>query len=145
MEGPGRREDENPRSMVLLVRYQGHSILLTGDLEVIGQAMVTGRPIPPVDVMLAPHHGGKSANIIPGSGGAPLPARIVDWAKPKLVVSSQRPGPTDHLTAAYRGVGAVVWDTPTAGAVTIRCHATGAVAEAFRSREVRVVGRGEQR
>ena len=65
MEGPGRPQDENPRSMVLLVRHRGHSILLTGDLETIGQAMVTERPIPPVDVMLAPHHGGKSANIYP--------------------------------------------------------------------------------
>jgi len=143
VEGPGRREDENPRSMVLLVKHKQHAILLTGDLEQIGQAMVTQRPIPPVDVMLAPHHGGKSANIIPGPGGTQLPARIVDWAKPKLVVSSQRPGPTDHLAAAYRGVGGVVWDTPTAGAVIVHSHATGVVAEAFKSGEVRVVARGK--
>lgn len=143
MEGPGRPEDENPRSMVILVRYHDHSILLTGDLEVLGQAMVVERPIPPVDVMLAPHHGGKSANVMPGPNGTQLPARIVEWAKPKLVVSSQRPGLTDHLTAAYRGVGAVVWETPTSGAVTIRCHSTGMVAEAFRSGDVRVMARGK--
>ena len=124
------------------MHYRGHSVLLTGDLEVIGQAMVTERPIPPVDVMLAAHHGGKSANVIRGPGGTQLPARIVEWAKPKLVVSSQRAGPTDHLAAAYRGVGATVWDTPTSGAVTVRVHATGVVAESFRSGEVRVVSRG---
>jgi competence protein ComEC len=65
------------------------------------------------------------------------------WARPKLVVSSQRPGSIDYLAAAYGGVGAVVWDTPTAGAVTVRCHNDGMVAEAFRSGEVRVVARGQ--
>ena len=68
---------------------------------------------------------------------------IVTWAKPRFVVSSQRPGPTDHLAAAYGGIGATVWDTPTSGAVTVRCHATGVVAEAFKSGEVRVVSRGK--
>jgi competence protein ComEC len=143
MEGPGRREDENPRSMVLLVRYKSHSVLLTGDLESIGQAVVVERPIPPVDVMLAPHHGGRSANAIAGPGGVRVPARIVAWARPKLVVSSQRPGPTEHLTSVYGGIGATVWDTPTSGAVTVRCHATGVIAEAFRSGEVRVVSKGK--
>jgi len=144
MEGPGRPEDENPRSMVLLLRHGERTVLLTGDLEGEGQALVRERPIAPVDVMLAPHHGGKSANaVVPGPGGTKLPGFMAGWAKPKLVVSSQRPGPTDHLAAAYGGVGAVVWDTPTAGAVTVRCHNDGMVAEAFRSGEVRVVARGK--
>jgi competence protein ComEC len=143
MEGPGRPEDENPRSMVLLLRHSERTILLTGDLEGEGQALVRERPIQPVDVMLAPHHGGKSANAaFPGPGGTRLPGLMAAWAKPKLVVSSQRPGPTDHLAAAYGGVGAVVWDTPAAGAVTVRCRDGAMVAEAFRSGEVRVVARG---
>jgi competence protein ComEC len=144
MEGPGRPEDENPRSMVLLFRYGERTILLTGDLEGEGQGMVREQPIPPVDVMLAPHHGGKSANAaLPGPGGATLPGLMAAWARPKLVVSSQRPGSIDYLAAAYGGVGAEVWDTPTAGAVTVRCHNDGMVAEAFRSGEVRVVARGQ--
>ena len=99
--------------------------------------------MPPVEVMLAPHHGGKSANSPRYTAkGDPLPGLMAEWARPKLVVSSQRPGPTDHLAAAYHGVGATVWDTPTAGAVTVRCHATGVIAEAFRSGEVKVLGRG---
>jgi competence protein ComEC len=144
MEGPGRPEDENPRSLVLLLRYGERTILLTGDLEGEGQAMVRERPLQPVDVMLAPHHGGKSANAaFPGPGGTKLPGLMAAWARPKLVVSSQRPGPVDHLTAAYGGVGAVVWDTPAAGAVTVRCRDGAMVAEAFRSGEVRVVARGK--
>jgi competence protein ComEC len=144
MEGPGRAEDENPRSMVLLLRCGERAILLTGDLEGEGQGMVRERPIAPVDVMLAPHHGGKSANAsLPGPGGATLPGLMAVWARPKLVVSSQRPGPVDHLATAYGGVGAAVWDTPTAGAVTVRCLGESMVAEAFRSGEVRVVARGK--
>ena len=60
------------------------------------------------------------------------------------MVSSQRVGtPTDHLRASYSGVGGTVWDTPTAGAVTVRSHATGVIAEAFRTGEVRVLTRGK--
>ncbi len=142
MEGPPG--NENTRSMVLLVRHGGHTILLTGDLEGEGQAMVRLRPVPPVDVMLAPHHGGKTANAaLPGPAGTRLPGAMAEWARPKLVISSQRPGPTDHLATAYGSVGATVWDTPTAGAVTVRLHSTGVIAEAFRSGEVRVVARGK--
>ena len=66
------------------------------------------------------------------------------WARPKLVVSSQRVGSaTDHLHLSYGAAGGVVWDTPTAGAVTVRSHATGVVAEAYRTREVKVVTRGK--
>ena len=136
-------ENENVRSMVLLVRYGSHAVLLTGDLEGEGQRMVRAKLIPPVDVMLAPHHGGKTANAaLPGPDGTKLPGLMAAWAKPKLVVSSQRPGPTDHLTAAYGGVGATVWDTPTSGAVTLRCHSTGMTAEAFRSGRLKVVSHG---
>jgi competence protein ComEC len=141
VEGPAG--PENVRSMVLLVRVGPNTLLLTGDLEADGQRLVRERPIPPVDVMLAPHHGGKSANSPRWSAsGDPLPGQMAEWARPKLVISSQRPGPTDHLAAAYGGVGATVWDTPTAGAVTVRCHATGVIAEAFRTGEVKVIRSG---
>ncbi|MBA4191196.1 MAG: hypothetical protein C0467_24715 [Planctomycetaceae bacterium] len=126
--------NENTRSLVLLVRSGTHTVLLTGDLEGAGQAKVLERPVPPVDVMLAPHHGAKSAHV-------PLPSLMATWAKPKFVISSQRPGPTDHLVKAY--AGATVWDTPTAGAVTVRCHSTGVIAESFRDGELFVVKRGK--
>ncbi len=127
---------ENVRSMVLHLRYQGHGILLTGDLEGIGQEMVRRQPIEPVAVMMAPHHGGKSAN-------APLPdaahptSWLARWAQPRLVVSPQRPSPTSHLRAAYPY--SIVWDTASRGAITVRVHASGVVAEAFRTGERLVV------
>lgn len=136
--------NENVRSLVLLVRHAGHTILLTGDLEGVGQDRVRERPIAPVDVMLAPHHGGATANpFARDADGTVRPGRMAAWARPRLVVSSQRPGKTDHLTAGYGAVGATVWDTPTSGAVTVRSHATGLTAEAFRSGELRVVRRGK--
>ncbi|MBN9118598.1 MAG: ComEC/Rec2 family competence protein [Planctomycetes bacterium] len=139
----GPAGSENARSLVLLVRHDGHTVLLTGDLEGEGQALATARPVAPVDVLLSPHHGSKNANAPRGSPERPEPGVVAAWARPKLVVSSQRAGtPTEHLRAGYGAAGAAVWDTPTAGAVTVRCHSTGVIAEAFRTGEVRVIARG---
>ena len=138
-----REANENSRSLVLLVRHEGHTILLTGDLEGEGQRLATAKPVASVDVMLAPHHGAKNANAPKGTQENPEPGVMALWARPKLVVSSQRIGPTDHLNASYSGVGATVWDTPTAGAVTVRSHSTGVVVEAFRGGEIRVLTRGK--
>lgn len=140
----GPEGNENAHSLVLLMRHAGHTVLLTGDLEGEGQTLVTARPIAPVDVMLAPHHGAKNANAPRGIAEKPEPGAMAAWVRPKLVVSSQRGGTeTSHLHAGYGAVGASVWDTPTAGAVTVRSHATGVAAEAFRTREVKVVTRGK--
>ncbi len=136
--------NENTRSLVLLMRHAGHTFLLTGDLEGEGQSLVVAQPISLVDVMLAPHHGAKNANAPRGTAEKPEPGAMATWARPKLVVSSQRAGSaTEHLHASYGAVGATVWDTPTAGAVTVRSHATGVIAEAFRTREMQGVTRGK--
>jgi competence protein ComEC len=136
--------NENARSLVLLMRHEGHTVLLTGDLEGEGQRLATSAPVAPVDVMLAPHHGAKNANAPLGSAERPEPGVMAAWARPKLVVSSQRAGTaTAHLHASYGAAGATVWDTPTAGAVTVRSHSSGLVAEAFRTGELRVVRRGK--
>ena len=126
--------NENSRSLVLLVSHAGQSILLTGDLEGMGQSLVTSRTPPAVDVMLAPHHGSPAAN---------SPA-LAAWARPRLVVSSNKPRSMEPLRKSYGPVGAAVWDTATAGAVTLRSHRSGLTAEAFRTGERLVVKRGEK-
>src|SRR5207249_5888803 len=69
---------ENFRSLVLLIRHAGHTILLTGDLEGAGLEQVLKlRPVP-VDVLMAPHHGNEAAT---------LP--LAEWARPRVVVSCQ--------------------------------------------------------
>ncbi len=74
---------DNARSLVLDVAFAGRHLLLTGDLEQLGldELVAHPPPQPPPDVFLAPHHGGKSAN----------PEWLYQWAKPRLVVVSQRP------------------------------------------------------
>lgn len=134
--------NENARSLVLLVRHAGHTVLLTGDLEGPGQVEALKQPVPPVDVMLAPHHGAVGANARRGGEGRFAPGPIAAWARPRLVVSSQEPRGTEHLRAAYGQNGGTVWDTASVGSVTVRSHASGLVAEAFRTGEVRVIRRG---
>ena len=88
---------DNARSLVLDVAYGGRHLLLTGDLDQPGLVELVGQTQPePIDLMLAPHHGGKSAN----------PSWLYSWARPRAVVVSQRPsvsGTTDALTPLERG------------------------------------------
>lgn len=83
---------DNARSIVLDVESAGRHLLLTGDLELEGMSRLLGRPAFPVDAILSPHHGGRSAN----------PESLYTWARPSLVVVSQRPpavGTRDPLEA----------------------------------------------
>jgi competence protein ComEC len=122
---------ENERSLVLAVHHAGHTVLLTGDLEKAGTARVVGLPPRPVDVMMAPHHGSRAA----------LTRELLDWGRPRFVVVSRGAergntvGPADTRPAT-------LWDTWNAGAVTIRSHSTGVIAEAFRTGDRLVVTRG---
>ncbi|HEY3787503.1 MAG TPA: DNA internalization-related competence protein ComEC/Rec2, partial [Urbifossiella sp.] len=134
---------ENTRSLVLLIRHADRTFLLTGDLEGAGQDEALRQPIPPIDVMLSPHHGAVAANARKESAGRFSPGPIAAWAKPRLVVSCQEPRDTAHLRAAYGPNGGTVWDTATVGAVIVRCHATGLVAETFRTGEQQVIRRGK--
>lgn len=119
---------ENERSMVLRVTHAGHVIMLTGDLEKAGTAALLSQPPRPCDVMLAPHHGSRAA----------LPPALLAWATPKLVVASRGPPLGRPLETAT----VPVWTTHEVGAVTVRSHAGGLTAEAFRTGELRVVQRG---
>ncbi|WP_158633533.1 ComEC/Rec2 family competence protein [Tautonia sociabilis] len=103
---------DNDRSLVLDLDRGGRHLLLTGDLDGAGLAELVSRPRRPVDVLLAPHHGGRSAN----------PAWLYDWADPALVVVSQR-APRAGTSDALRPVaeaGVAVRRTWEDGAVLVR-------------------------
>jgi competence protein ComEC len=90
---------DNARSLVLDIASAGHHLLLTGDLEKEGLAELVARsaPVPPPEVFLAPHHGGKTAN----------PEWLYEWAKPRVVVVSQRAlsaGGADALAAVEKAL-----------------------------------------
>ena len=122
---------ENERSLVLRVAHAGHAVLLTGDLEKEGTAHLLALPPRPAEVVMAPHHGSRAA----------FPPAVRAWAAPRLVVVSRGPQERPGVVPAD-APGAAVWDTGTAGAVTVRSNPTGLTAEAFRTGERVVVTRG---
>ena len=123
---------ENERSLVLLVRHAGHSLLLTGDLEKSGTGRLLSLPPIPADVLLAPHHGSSAA----------FPEALRHWAAPKLVVVSRANLYANAVGDGIGGPGVPVWDTHSAGTVTVRSHRGGLIAETFRTGETRVIVRG---
>jgi competence protein ComEC len=66
-EGP--EGNENVRSLVLLVRHGGHTLLLTGDLEGPGLERLLGLRPAPVDVLMSCHflHGGYNSCRVGGA------------------------------------------------------------------------------
>ncbi|MDR3632732.1 MAG: DNA internalization-related competence protein ComEC/Rec2 [Isosphaeraceae bacterium] len=86
---------DNARSVVLDLEAHGRHALLTGDLEREGLPALEERPGPPIDVLLSPHHGGRSAN----------PEGLYAWARPAQVVVSQRPPPSGSKDALADAVG----------------------------------------
>ena len=123
------RPPTTPRSLVLDVAYAGRHLLLTGDLEQLGliELIAHPRPDPPPDVMLAPHHGGRSAN----------PVSLYEWAGPVAVVVSQRAprrGTSDALTSLDR-THVPLWRTWRDGAIRLRWTDRGIVASGFLARD----------
>lgn len=122
---------ENERSLVLLIRHEGHSILLTGDLEKAGASGLLAQTPRQADVLMAPHHGSRAA----------LPRRLLDWSRPHLVVVSRGIPQGNTVKPTEGGPDRPIWDTHTSGAIILRSHPSGLVAEPFRG-ESMVVRRG---
>jgi competence protein ComEC len=115
---------ENVRSLVLLVRHAGHSLLLTGDLEGPGLERMLALPPLSVDVLMAPHHGSRTAN----------PPALASWARPRVVVSSEGPprGPK-RAAEPYSALGARFLSTWADGATTIHSRQNELAVETFQS------------
>lgn len=131
----GPEGNENSRSLVLLVRHAGHSILLTGDLEGNGLRRVVDRlPRTDVDVLMAPHHGSGRAD----------PAALAEWARPEVVVSCQGPPPWPSVASRiYRESGALFLGTWPDGAVTVRSSAGELAVETYRT-GLQIIVRSDQ-
>jgi competence protein ComEC len=69
---------DNAKSLCLIIRYAGRTVLLPGDLEPPGTQAVVGGPPVRCDVMMAPHHGSLAAKA----------ERLIAWAQPRWVVIS---------------------------------------------------------
>lgn len=115
---------DNARSLVLDVAHGGRHLLLTGDLDQLGVVELVAQAQPePIDLMLAPHHGGKSAN----------PSWLYSWARPRAVVVSQRMpavGSSDVLTPLERS-GIPLLRTWQRGAVHFQWRSDHIITEGF--------------
>ncbi len=118
--------NENARSLVLLIRYAGRKVLLTGDLEGAGLQRVLSRPSPVPDVLLAPHHGSATSNTDAFAHWA------TQWAKPSLIVSSEN-FPRWRRADPYTELGGTVWRTGIDGAAVVHIDGEGIRAETHRS------------
>ena len=90
----------------------GHGLLLTGDLDGVGSTEFAARSRPAFAAMLAPHHGGRTAN----------PGWLYAWAVPRrVIVSQKRPASTSRDPLAMLGSSGVVVDrTWKTGAVKLK-------------------------
>ena len=113
---------DNANSVVLRIACAGRTVLLTGDLEGPVQDLVADRvvaerlnPRGGVDLLLAPHHGGRKANT----------AGWADRVRPRFVAASAgRHVAADHLRAVYADAERV-FVTAEDGAVTAVIAADG--------------------
>jgi competence protein ComEC len=120
----GPTGNENARSLVLLIRHAGHSILLTGDLEGPGLEMVLKQSAPRVHVLMAPHHGNLAAT-----------EPLVAWAQPKVIVSCQAAPKGFKIKDANLPQSSLYLGTWPHGAVTVRSRAEALIVETYISRQ----------
>ena len=71
---------DNANSLVLMVQYLDHRILLTGDLESPGLDDVLAEQPIACDVLLVPHHGSRLGS----------PESLAAWSTPRWAVISGR-------------------------------------------------------
>jgi competence protein ComEC len=117
-------DSDNARSVVVEAADAGRRLLLTGDLDGSGLVALIERPTRPFDAILAPHHGGRTAN----------PPWLYRWADPASVVVSQRrppPWARDPL-APLAGRGVPLLRTWQSGAIRLRWSRSGLLALGFR-------------
>lgn len=103
----------NNHSCVLLVEYQGHRTLLTGDIEKdVERQLLAENQVPSVDILLAPHHGSHTSST----------AGFVAQTHPQFVVYSagyrnQHGHPHKDVQERYAAIGAIPVNTASSGAV----------------------------
>lgn len=113
---------DNAGSLVLDVEAPGGRMLLTGDLDGPGLTELTGRlPKRPLAVLLAPHHGGRSAN----------PPWFYQKTNPGVVVVSQRE-PQEGTRDPLAETGLPLFRTWERGAIRLTWSAPGVIARGYR-------------
>jgi competence protein ComEC len=117
-------EGENDRSIVLLLRHQEVTFLLTGDIEAAGEAALD---VGPVTVVKAAHHGSDTSST----------EALVAKTRPKHVVFCvglrNRFGfPRPDVVRRWRAIGARCHRTDVDGAITFRSDGRDVTVEPYR-------------
>jgi competence protein ComEC len=117
---PAVAVSRNDASCVMLVRQGNFSMLLPGDIEKSGEDRLLSKSFPPIDVLIAPHHGSLSSSSAP----------FLNHLSAGLVIISaghlNRFGhPHRRVLARYHNRGMTVLNTASSGAVTLRVDKTG--------------------
>ncbi len=106
----------NNHSCVLMVEFNGHKILLTGDIEKdVERSLISQESLTSVDVLLAPHHGSHTSST----------AEFVAQLQPKTVVYSagfhnQHGHPHKDIQARYEAIGSMPLNTALDGALEFK-------------------------
>lgn len=117
-------ENENDRSLVLLLRHGEVTFLLTGDIETEGENSIAD--LGPVTVMKAPHHGSETSSTPP----------FVEATRPKHVVfcvgrKNRFRFPRAPVVERWESVGAQCHRTDLDGAITFISDGTDVRVEKF--------------
>ena len=115
----------NDASCVLSISAGSNRLLLTGDIETAGEQAVLARmPFAAVNVVLIPHHGSLTSSS----------PSFVNRLSPDLAIASvgyaNRWGfPKPRVTKRWAGAGAVVLNTASSGAISLRLCAKGGASQ----------------
>jgi len=104
----------NDNSLVVELRYDGHSILFAGDVEAEGETALVAAGLGHVDVVKVAHHGSPTSSI----------AEFVAATHPEVAVISCGVAntfgfPSADVVDRWRAAGADVERTDTGGAITV--------------------------
>ena len=107
-------ESGNNASCVLLITYQGRTILLPGDIEAVVERRLLATTLLPgkIDILLAPHHGSRSS-----SSSAWVKQLSPQWTVITAGYNSRYGHPHRRVVDRYLQQRATVLNTATAGAL----------------------------
>lgn len=110
---------DNANSLVLQLSWRGRSMILPGDLEPPGTAMLINLPRPSAGgILMAPHHGSLRMDA----------ASVLEWARPQhtIVSGGQRAGKPEVLEMLSEH-GSDVYVTAIVGAIRVQIGKDGEV------------------
>jgi competence protein ComEC len=115
--GCGSARGKNGRSLVVEFVYEGHSILLTGDIGRFRERCLINDGIGHADVLLVPHHGSKTSSSI----------EFIRRVKPEIAIvpvgwRNSLGLPSPQVMQRYRDIGSHILRTDLDGTVCVKIN-----------------------